>query len=298
MVYQITTPPAFLEPFGEQLADLTQAELKQPVDITKITPQVAAVGPLVQAAQQRAATQAGLGSLQFDPTTGEVTGAGTGTGIASYEPYLQAAQAATGPQAYQAYMSPYQQEVIDATQRLLNEQRAAGRSQLAANAITAGAFGGGREGVARAEYERGRDISDAATLAALRQQGLTEAQRLAQQQVTNQLNLAQRQQGLESGITQALGATGAGAQEYSQALLEAQRQGNVLGLEYPLQRLQTGSSIFGGIASGTPQQPGAPIMTSPALRATQAFAGLYGGLGGGGQQQGGITNLLAGLFNR
>jgi hypothetical protein len=28
------------------------------------------------------------------------------------QPYLQAAQAATGPTAYQQYMSPYQQDVI------------------------------------------------------------------------------------------------------------------------------------------------------------------------------------------
>jgi hypothetical protein len=33
-------------------------------------------------------------------------------GLGGYQPYLQAAQAATGPTAYQAYMSPYQQDVI------------------------------------------------------------------------------------------------------------------------------------------------------------------------------------------
>ena len=42
------------------------------------------------------------------------------------------------PNAYKQYMSPYQTEVIDATQQLLNEQRASGRSQLAANAIQQG----------------------------------------------------------------------------------------------------------------------------------------------------------------
>jgi protein-disulfide isomerase-like protein with CxxC motif len=102
-------------------------------------------------------------------------------------------------------MSPYQTEVIDATQRLLDEQRASGRSQLAANAINAGAFGGGREGVQRAEYERGRDISDTATLAALRQQGLTSAQQLQQQGISNLTAFPGLQQGLSTGIMSQLG---------------------------------------------------------------------------------------------
>ena len=278
MAYQISTAPAFLEPFGEKLADLTQAELQQPIDISSIAPQVAGVSPLIQAAQQRTATQAGLGSLSFDPTTGAVSGVGTGTGIAAYEPYLQQAQSLTAPSAYQQFMSPYQTEVLDATQQLLNEQRAAGRGAIGQQAVQAGAFGGSRQGVAEAEYERQRDLYDAATLAGLRQQGLQQAQNLQQQALTNQLNLATQQAGFESGITSALGATGAGAQTYSQSLLDAARQGNVLGMEYPLQRLGTATNIFGGIASGTPQQPGAPITTSPAVTAAQTFAGIYGAL--------------------
>jgi hypothetical protein len=38
---------------------------------------------------------------------------GLSTGLGGYQPYLQAAQASTGPQAYQQYMSPYQQAVMD-----------------------------------------------------------------------------------------------------------------------------------------------------------------------------------------
>jgi hypothetical protein len=37
------------------------------------------------------------------------------TGLGGYQPFLQAAQGATGPQAYQQYMSPYQQDVINTT---------------------------------------------------------------------------------------------------------------------------------------------------------------------------------------
>jgi len=65
-------------------------------------------------------------------------------------------------------MSPYQQEVISATQKLLSEQRAAGRPQLASTAIQAGAYGGGRAGVAQAEYERQRDIFDCFTVSTIK----------------------------------------------------------------------------------------------------------------------------------
>jgi hypothetical protein len=241
MAYQITTPPAFLDPFGEKISDATVQQIGQPIDISKISPQVAQLSPLVQAAQQRTATQAGLGTLQFSPT-GQLTGVGAGTGIAAYQPYLQAAeqqlqkaQGISGPTGYQAYMSPYQQEVIDATQKLLAEQRASGLSTLKGSQVAQGAFGQGRGAVAEAEYLRGKDISDAGILAGIRQQGLTEAQRLQQQDIANQLGfgtsqlgLGTQQQQFETGITSQLGAAGAGAQTYSQSVLDAIQQGNVL----------------------------------------------------------------------
>ena len=280
--YAPGAPAEFLKPFGEQLADLTMSELKQPINIGQISPQVAQMSPLVQQAMQRSASQAGLGQLQFDPTTGEVTGVGTGTGISAYEPYLQKAEAAAGPTAYQSYMSPYQQEVLDATQQLLNEQRATGRQALAPAQIEAGAFGQGRGQIAEAEYERQRDVYDTGIMSKLRQEGYLAAQQRAQEDMLNQLRLGAGQQSFESGITQALGATGAGAQQYSQSILDAMRQGNVLGMEYPLQRIQQATNIFGGIGAGVPSQfPTAPMTTNPALAATQAFASIYGGLGGG-----------------
>jgi protein-disulfide isomerase-like protein with CxxC motif len=224
-------PAPFLEPLGESLGEQLARQapgVGQQFDVSTIAPKVAQVNPFIQQAQQRAATQAGLGSLQFSQDTGALTGIGQGTGVAAYEPYLQRAEALFDPAAYKQYMSPYQTEVIDATQRLLDEQRASGRSQLAANAINAGAFGGGREGVQRAEYERGRDISDTATLAALRQQGLTSAQQLQQQGISNLTAFPGLQQGLSTGIMSQLGLTGTGAQQYSQSLLDAMQQGNLM----------------------------------------------------------------------
>jgi hypothetical protein len=277
MAYQITTPPAFLEPFGEKISDATVAQIGQPIDISKISPQIAQLSPLVQAAQQRTATQAGLGTLQFSPT-GQLTGVGAGTGIAAYQPYLQAAESLTSPTAYQNYMSPYQQEVIDATQQLLAEQRAKGLTELQGSQVAQGAFGQGRGQVAEAEYLRGKDISDAGILAGIRQQGLTEAQKLQQQALLNQLGLGTQQQTLETGLTSQLGSAGAGAQTYSQSVLDAIQQGNVLEQTFPLQKLGSASNIFAGIAGGIPQTPSAPITTSPSLVGAQTLAGIYGAL--------------------
>lgn len=275
-------PQPFLDPLGQRIGDVLASTLPaegQAMDISGITPQVAAVSPLIQQAQQRTATQAGLGTLQFSPDTGAVTGVGQGTGVAAYEPYLQRAEALFDPSAYTSYMSPYQTEVLDATQALLNEQRAAGRAQLAANAITAGAFGGGREGVARAEYERQRDISDAALLAGLRQQGLQQAQTLQQQGIANLSAFPQLQQQLGRGVTQELGLAGTGAQQYSQSILDAFQQANLMQQQFPLQKLSGIANIFSSLAGSTPAPIySAPPVTSPALTAAQAFGTVYGGL--------------------
>jgi hypothetical protein len=59
----------------------------------------------------------------------------------------------TGPQAYQQFMSPYQQEVIDTTLAEMDRQAAIQRQGIGQSAIQAGAFGGGREGVQMAEYD-------------------------------------------------------------------------------------------------------------------------------------------------
>ena len=275
-------PAPFLEPLGESLGEVLSGQIPgvgEQFDVSTIAPQVAQVNPFLQAAQQQAATQAGLGAVQFSPTTGAVTGIGQGTGIAAYQPYLDKAEKLFDPNAYKQYMSPYQTEVIDASQQLLNEQRASGRSQLAANAIQSGAFGGGRSGVALAEYERGRDISDAATLAALRQQGLTSAQQLQQQGITNLTAMPTLQQGLQGNLISQLGLTGTGAQQYSQSLLDAVQQGNLMAQQFPYQQLQQQANVFATLAGASPGMPAQQFTQSPALTAAQAFGTVYGGLG-------------------
>jgi len=290
-------PQPFLDPLGQTLGESLGSLLPaagQTFDVTGLTPKVSAVSPLIQAAQQRTATQAGLGTLQFSPDTGAVTGVGQGTGIAAYQPYLQRAETLLSPTAYQQYMSPYQTEVIDATQRLLNEQRASGRSQLAANAIQAGAYGGGRSGIAQAEYERQRDVSDAALLAGLRQQGLSSAQQLQQQGIANLTAFPKLQQQLESGVTSQLGATGAGAQQYSQSVLDALTQGAQYAQQFPFQQLGQATNIFASLAGSVPSAVYTPpFTTSPGLAGAQSLASIYGALSPRQQQaSGGIMSLL------
>jgi hypothetical protein len=92
---------------------------------------------------------------------------GLASGLGGYQPFLQAAQAATGPTAYQQYMSPYQQDVIDTTLQEYDIQAQKGMQPLAAQAIQAGAFGGGREGVQRAEYQSASDRNRAASTSSI-----------------------------------------------------------------------------------------------------------------------------------
>src|SRR5210317_1514045 len=259
----ISRPAPYLEAAGEQFIDLASQLAAKPVDTSAFAPTIAGQNVLTQAAQQQAATQAGLGQLTFDPTTGAVTGAGTGTGVAGYQPFLDQAQqyqtaaaGLSGPQAYQQFMSPYQQQVIDTTLAEFDTQTARGVPQLAANAINAGAFGGGREGVAQAQYASDAAKNRAALQAQLLGQGFTQANQLAQGAFEQQRNLASLQPSLAASGVQQLGAAGTGNLAYQQALLDAQQQQAQLAYNEPLSRIQAFGS---GIAS---QVGGVPTTTT------------------------------------
>ena len=157
----ITRPSPIIEEAQKNYLESLRDQVQVPLDTSKFAPGVAGVSALEQAAQQQAATQAGLGTLSFDPTTGTVTGVGTGTGVGGFQPFLDAAQAATGPTAFQAFQSPYQQAVTDATLAEFDRTRGAGEQAIADAAVRAGAFGGGREGVQLAEYQTKSDLDRA-----------------------------------------------------------------------------------------------------------------------------------------
>ena len=87
--------------------------------------------------------------------------------------------ALTGPDAYKDYMSPYQQDVINATLSEFDRQQAISQTGLRDQAIRAGAYGGGREGVMAAEAARSAADQRGALQAQLLAQGFQQAQQAA-----------------------------------------------------------------------------------------------------------------------
>jgi hypothetical protein len=278
----ISRPAPYLEKAGERFIDLSAKLAAKPVNTAAFAPTIAGQNVLTQAAQQQAATQAGLGTLQFDPTTGAVTGAGTGTGVAGYQPFLQQAAAYSGPQAYQQFMSPYQQEVIDTSLAEFDKQRQIAQQQIAQQAITSGAFGGGREGVQQAEFGA-QSLQDRALLQAqLQAQGFQQAQAAAAQAQAQQAGLASLQPSLAQSQIQQLGAAGTSNLAYQQAILDAQAQAAQTAAYEPRERLAFLGSAVGGMLSGQPQ-PYSTMTSAPAAATagplSQALSGaatIYG----------------------
>jgi hypothetical protein len=284
----ISKPAPYLEAAGQTYLDLLTKKTGQAptaAELQGMSPQVVGQNVLTQAAQQQAATQAGLGALTFDPTTGAVTGAGQGTGIAGYQPYLQQAQQYSGPQAYQQFMSPYQQDVINTTLSEYDRQRQIAQQGISSQAIQAGAFGGGREGVQQAEFGAQSLQNRAALQAQLLQQGYQSAQQAAGTAFAQQQSLAQMQPILNAQTTQQLGSAGTSNLAYQQAVLDAQRQAAQFAYQEPYQRLSILGSGITGLLAGQPQAPYSQQVTplgasaqqaSPLSQALSSAATVYG----------------------
>ena len=134
-------PAPFIQSLGEYYGKQLPALTKDPMDVSQWAPQVAAQDPL----QTQAATLAGT----------------TGKGIGAFEQYLTAAEPYAGPDAYKQFMSPYQQQVIDATMTSFDKQAAMQRRGISDKALQAGAYGGARMGVAESEYDAASDMNRA-----------------------------------------------------------------------------------------------------------------------------------------
>src|SRR6056300_1011227 len=201
-------------------------------------------------------------------------------GLGAYEPYLQTAAGLTGPSAYQAYMSPYQQDVIDTTLREYDIQSQKGLQGIAQQAINVGAFGGGREGVQRAEYMSASDRNRAALQAQLLQQGFGQAQQLAGQAFGQQMNLATKSPALAGAQIAGLTTLGGLSQAQNQAQLSAQQQLLSQQLYQPLTTAQQYGSGIMGLISGYPGQTVTQTSPSPSplqtgISAGATLAGLY-----------------------
>ena len=273
----INAPPqdqGWLNPYGQGLASLATQQLGKPIDIGAITPGVAGPGAFSQAQQQVTADMGGLGSIQRD-ATGQISGFTGGTGIASFQPYLQSIQdkKLLDPTGYEAYMSPYQQDVIDKTLAEFDKQAAVGKLGLGKTASDAGAFGGARHGIAQAEYQSGSDINRALLDYQMRNQGFGQGIKGQQQALENISGMASMVPQLQSGLGQQFGAMGAQENQYAQALLNAQALAGQQALNLPMSRIGQAANIYGTVAGNVPGAPTPSFPTDPRLAGIGAFTG-------------------------
>ena len=229
-------------------------------------------------------------------------------GIGGYMPYLQAAEAATGqardiatqagqmfqPGAAQAFMDPYQQNVTQEALKEIRRQGDIAKQAQSAQAIKAGAFGGAREGVVRAETERG--IQDIMSRRVFEDLSRNYQQALASSQAAGAGQL--QQAGMVGGLGKQFGALGTTAQaqqlqdiqsllgtggmqqQLGQAQLEAERQNLLAQQQEPYRRYSYGLESLAGLPFGgtTIQQQQAPT-ANPFLQAVSGIGTLAYGLG-------------------
>ena len=267
-------PSATLQPYGKNILKYGIGQLGKPIDVGKMTAQVAGPTGFQQKAHQQVADMYGLGAIQRD-ATGMVTGFTGGTGIASYQPYvdqIKQQQLLDPAKGYQAFMSPYQKEIIDTTMQEYDVQAGRGRQQISDAAYQANAFGGGRHGIEMAQYQSESDRNRAAMLAGLYGQGYNQALGRQDQQLANLRGQATYEQGLAQEGIAGLSALGAEGQALEQQKLNQLALGQQQGYQLPMQRIQDVANIYGGIAGAMPGSPTQQFQPTPWV------AGIGGGL--------------------
>ena len=222
----------------------------QAINTASYAPQVAARNTLQTGAETAAA---GLGALT-----------GTGAGAAD-----QAGSIAS-------YMSPYQQQVIDASLAEFDRNAAVQQAGLRDAAISRGAYGGGREGVMQAEAMRNNQMNRAQLQAGLLNQGFMDARQARGADLAAQQGLGQYQQAL-----------GQAQQGFEQAKLDATQIANReaefedftrLGLVgQQLAQIQPGAFASQTVGYAPPAAPASPMTNF--LTGAAGGAGIMGKLG-------------------
>ena len=303
--------PDYLEDTAKDFAKQSVATYSAPIETSTFTGGLDAQGV-------RAAGPGITGANPFvagiDPMQTQAMNLAT-QGVGSYSPYLQSAtgnvaagaqnfanQAGlTGPNAYQNFMSPFQQQVIDTSLADFDSSRVANRQAIQDAAVGSGNFGGGREGAMLGQYDADSTAGRAGLLAQLQQGAFGQASNLAQQAFQNQGQMAQNQFGLanqqfglsnfgRTGMGQdisALGTLGGLNQQLNQANLTANQQAAKTAAYEPYGRLnqygQGLTGLAGGVASSyadpAPVQSPLSQAIAGATGVGSIFARLYGGKG-------------------
>ena len=249
---------------GRKLAlyDEAMRLAREPIEVPEF--QVANLAPL----EQQAIAKAGQ------------TGVGDATRTAGIASILQGNILAMQQPDIDAFMNPYERYVIDE----VNRQSAMKQNEMAAQAVTSGAFGGGREGVQRAE-EEGRRLGTIGQLRAGgfdRATGLAVGQREFQTRAamdtgTSLLNAANQQAAAQRADISQLGAAGALQRQVADRALQAERATDVARAYEPFQRLEFAKGIMTTLPTAASEvtrstAPG----TNPLAQAAGAGAAAYG----------------------
>jgi hypothetical protein len=204
--------------------------------------------PDVRVAGLSGLEQQGLGQAGMTGVGQPTTQAGIGSVL----------QAQAGPNISQFY-NPYQSYVLDE----INRQAQMAQNQLSGQAIQAGAFGGGREGVQRAEQERAR----LGAVGQAQQQGFQTALGAAQNQQQIGLQAGQQlgqlgvqQQAMSQADINQLMASGGLQRQLTQQALDAERQSALQKATEPLQRVEFLSNVY---AAGPKSTSGITAATAP-----------------------------------
>lgn len=237
----------------------------------------------------------------------------TNAAVGKAQPYIdQATQYATtgaaniSPNDIARYTNPYANSVIKATQANFDEGNAQQRSALKGNAITSGAFGGDRAGVAQGELARQQKLAQDPVIAGLNNQNFVQALQAAQADRAAQAqgafsfgNLGGAAQNAALQGAQAQLGAGAVQQGTEQNQLSADYNQYLQKLAFPYQQAQFLQSALpaltaqGGTTTNTTPGPSpwgqiaglgltaAGIFTGNPMLAMSGIGGMTGGGGGG-----------------
>lgn len=344
-----TNIPEYAQPYVETMLGATQKQLFQGTstgdggfDITGFQPYKAYGGTYDEQGNQisydptkgiagfqplQTRAQEGVASMRAPSQFGQamdVTGAGirgalgtagqgvnlSGMGYEAAGAGNRYAQQATDPNAMQAYMSPYMQNVVDVQQREAQRAADVARTGRNAQAVQAGAFGGSRQAITDAEAERNLALQKGDIQATGLQSAFKDAQQAQQyganlglqgmqagmqgvgagigaqqagygQMISGAQNLAglgQQQLASQQGIYNLQNTMGAQQQALEQQKINQAMQDYANAQQYPLMQLGTMSNMIRGLpmqAQSTQQYVAQPNTLTQAIGTAGTGASLY-----------------------
>jgi hypothetical protein len=255
--------------------------------------------PMQEQAFQNYATQ------QIAPELGAGSNMAAMSGLGSMAAGGDYMRMATDPRSMQSFMSPYMQNVVDLQKQEATRDFQKGLTGINSRATAAGAFGGSRQAIERAEANRNLGTTLANIQATGTQNAFDKAQQAQQFGSTLGLQglgqglqgasilgqLGQNRFGQQMGISDAIARAGAVQQAQGQQGLDLAYQDFIQQKQYPYQQLAFQSDMLRGLplSQAAQQQYTAPpsMMSQLGGLGTTAL-GIYGLSGGfSGKKDGG-----------